>query len=67
MDKTQAFDLTDDHLKLLRELVIVWIEAEAGAPAVYSFALPTFLRHGQIEPGHYQREKPYGPWILVNS
>jgi hypothetical protein len=36
MDKQLEFDLTSDHLKLLRELVVVWLEAEAGAPAVYS-------------------------------
>jgi hypothetical protein len=34
MNREQNFNLTDDHIKLLREFVVIWDLAEAGAPVI---------------------------------
>lgn len=34
MSQEQHFNLTDDHIKLLREFVVIWDLSEAGAPVI---------------------------------
>lgn len=40
-NQSQSFDLTDDHLKVLREMVFLWIDVEGGAPGMFGYS-PTF-------------------------
>jgi hypothetical protein len=37
----EAFELTDQHLKVLREMVFLWVDAEGGGPWMFGYS-PTF-------------------------
>jgi hypothetical protein len=48
-NQEQAFDLTDNHLKVLREMIFLWVIAEGGAPGMFGYS-PAFHDHEDGNP-----------------
>ena len=54
MPQLQHFTLTEDHRRLLREMTFLWVDLEAGGPALLGYS-PTF---------HEEDEVPYTVYDL---